>query len=171
MEKSDAELELLRLLRGKDAVAFTLEISMLERQREPREVGPRGWRWLEKPGWTISMGVPDLRGKHLTTTGASFAEAWQRQALWWRQHAAAPDPLLRRDDRNRAASDSAERTETQFLTFIRGDIAGELTVTVSLKNGRWTTNVYVPGTVGHGTTGEGPSFAYAWNHDRPWWQE
>src|SRR5215471_16357874 len=75
MEKSDAELELLRLLRGRDAVAFTLEISMLERQREPREVGPRGWRWLEKPGWTISMGVPDLRGKHLTTTGASFGRS------------------------------------------------------------------------------------------------
>src|SRR5262245_54616620 len=125
MEKSDIELQSLRLSRRR-CPAFTLKISMLKRQREPREAVPRGWRGLEKPGWTV--GVSDLRGGHLTTTGASFVEAWHCQGLWWRQHAAPPGPLLRREDRDGAAIDSAERCETQFLSFLRGDIGGELTV-------------------------------------------
>ena len=68
-------------------------------------------------------------------------------------------------------ADRIARAETQFLGTVRGDAGGEFTIKVSLSAGRWAVQLLVPGRAGAGATGQGPSFAYAWTHDLPWWQE
>jgi len=116
------------------------------------------------------MSVPQaMRAR--TTRGASFAEAWQRQELWWRSVPGAGKTPTRPAIEQARSADTAERAELQFLSIVRGDVGGELAIAVSVKAGWWTTKLLVPATAEEGATGEGTSFAYAWYHDWPWWQD
>ncbi len=171
MDRPEAERQLLQLLRGQDVAEFTLQISFKERHSDPAAVGSRGWHLLSSPVWTVTMSVPQAIGDRTTTSGASFAQAWQRQGLWWRAPPRPANTLAGPDYRQVMSADSIERAENQFLDMVRGDAGGEITITVLLKAGQWITNLHVPGTAGRGATGEGASFAYAWHHDWPWWQD
>jgi hypothetical protein len=162
-----AERQLLQLLRGQDAAEFTLQITLKREHSDPSR--GRGGHLLRNLVWTITMSVAQVKGAR-TTSGASFAQAWQRQNLWWRSAPGVAKAPGRPDFGHATSTDTAERAELQFLTIVRGDVGGELATTVSVKAGRWTTKLLVPRTAREGATGEGTSFAYAWYHDWPWWQ-
>ena len=171
MEESEAERQLVQLLRGRDALEFTLEISFSARQSRSGAAADRGREAFEKPVWTVTMSVPQAIGDRTTTSGRSFGEAWERQDLWWRAAPRAPNTSAGRDYRDVMSADSIERAEWQFLSTVRGDVRSECTVTVSVKAARWVVSLRVPGIDGVGASGDGASFADAWSHDWPWWQE
>jgi hypothetical protein len=171
MELSEAERELTALLRGHDAPEFTLQISLREKHADPGVAGGRGWHLLERPVWTIAMSVPHVIGDRATTSEKSFEDAWQRQELWWRSASRAVPASGRRDYREMLSADRIERAEAQFLGIVRGEAGGEFAITIMVSAGHWLINLRIPGVIGTGTTGEGASFAYAWYHDRPWWQD
>jgi len=77
----------------------------------------------------------------------------------------APDP------RQLMRANRIERAEARFLGTVCGDAEGELTVRVSASASHCMINLRVPGVAGSRPTGEGANFAYAWDHDQPWWQD
>jgi hypothetical protein len=169
MKQTQAERELLALLRGQDVAEFTLQISLVDRLSDRTGAVRQGWRLIENPIWTIVMSVPQVSGTRTTTSTESFTEAWQRQGLWWRR--SIPKRLdVRSKDRNPTSADEIERAEALFLGIARGDGGRAIAMSVAVKAGRWTVKLQVPGTAG-GATGEGPTFAYAWHHNWPWWHE
>jgi hypothetical protein len=170
MDQSAAEQQLLQLLRGLDVPEFSLLISLKEKHSDPAASGGRGWHLLQDPVWTITMSVPEVPGDRTTTSGVSFEEAWQRQDLWWRLAPRKGNPPAGPDYRQVMSADSIQRAETQFLGTVRGEAGGEFAVTVAANASNWVVSLRVPGRTGEGATGDGASFAYAWYHDRPWWQ-
>ena len=171
MEQSEEERQLLQLLRGQDIPEFSLQISLKERNPYPIGSGARGWQSLERPVWTVAMSVPQAVENKTTTSSRGLSEAWTQQGLWWRSPTLRAAAGVGRDYREVMNADRIARAETQFLGIVRGDAGGELVVTISVEAGHWTINLRVPGTAGQGTTGDGPSFAYAWTHDWPWWRD
>jgi hypothetical protein len=170
MEQSDAERQLVGLLRGLDVPEFSLQISIKEKRSDPLLVGGRGWHLLENPTWTVTMAVPQVAGQRTTMSGASFARAWQLQELWWRAARKAP-ASGDADYRQAMAPTSIERAEQQLLSAVRGEAGGEFAISIAVKGGHWLVSLRVPGGVGTGSIGDGPSFAYAWLHDWPWWRD
>jgi hypothetical protein len=170
MEQAEAERELLGLLRGQDVPEFTLQISLADNLSDGTGAVREGWRLLGSPVWTIMMSVPQVNGTRTTTSTESLAEAWKRQGLWWRSRRIAEHLDVRPKDRNSMTADEIERAEALFLSIARGDGGRAITMSVVVKAGHWTVKLQVPGTVG-GATGEGPTFAYAWHHNWPWWHE
>ena len=69
------------------------------------------------------------------------------------------------------APDSVERAESQLLSTVRGEAGGDFAISIAVKGGRWLVSLRVPGEDGMGGIGDGPSFAYAWLHDWPWWRD
>ena len=136
MEQSDAERQLVALLRGLDLPEFSLQISISEKHSDPLMVGGRGWHLLENPTWTVTMAVPQVAGQRTTMSGASFARAWQLQELWWRatRKAAAFGGV---DYRQVMAPDSVERAESQLLGAVRGEAGGEFAISIAVKGGHW----------------------------------
>ena len=171
MQQSQAERQLVQLLRGQDAPEFALQVSLKVGHSDPGAAAGRGWEWFESPVWTITMSVPQVIGDRTTTSRASFTEAWERQDLWWRAAPRAANTPAGPDYREVMSADSIERAEWQFLSTVRGDVGSEFAVAVSVKAAHWLVNLKVLGRAGAGATGDGPSFAYAWTHDWPWWQD
>ena len=171
MEPSDAERQLVQLLRGQDIAEFSLRISLKERHSAVAAAEGRGWHFLDNPLWTIAMSVPQVMGDRTTTSSVSFADAWQRQGLWWRTLPSAAGSASLPSGREVMSADSNKRAETQFIGMVRGEAGGELILAVAVNAGRWIITLQIPGMAGDGARGEGDSFAYAWYHDRPWWQE
>jgi hypothetical protein len=170
MEQSEAERQLVVLLRGLDVPEFSLQILIREKRSDPLLVGGRGWHLLENPTWTVTMAVPQVAGRRTTMSGASFARAWELQELWWRgsRKASASGGV---DYRHVMAPDGVERAESQLLSAVRGEAGGEFAISIAVKGGRWLVRLRVPGGGGAGSIGDGPSFAYAWFHDWPWWRD
>jgi hypothetical protein len=170
MDQSDAERQLVGLLRGLDVPEFSLQISITEKHSDPLLVGGRGWHLLENPTWTVTMAVPQVAGQRTTMSGASFARAWRLQQLWWRSVSKdrAPGQI---DYRQVMAPDSIERAESQLLSTMRGEAGGEFAISIAVKGGHWLVSLRVPGEGGTGSIGDGPSFAYAWFHNWPWWRD
>jgi hypothetical protein len=169
MEQAEAERELLDLLRGQDVPEFKLQISLADGRSDRRSATREGWRLLENPVWTLMMSVPQVSGTRTTTSTESLADAWKRQGLWWRRCTLSRVDV-RPKDRAPMSADEIERAETLFLSIARGDSGRPITMSVAVKAGRWIVKLQAPGTDG-GATGEGPSFAYAWHHNWPWWHE
>jgi len=170
MEHADAERQLVGLLRGLDVPEFSLQSSIKGKLSDPLLVGGRGWHLLENPTWTVTMAVPQVTGQRTTTSGASLARAWQLQELWWRAGRKAP-AHGGVDYRQAMAPDSVERAEQQLLSVVRGQAGGEFAISVAVKGGHRLVSLHVPGGGGRGSIGDGPSFAYAWLHDWPWWRD
>ena len=169
MEQSDAERQLVGLVRGLDVPEFSLQISIREKRSDPLLVGGRGWHLLENPTWTVSMAATQAAGQRTTMSGASFARAWQLQELWWL--AVRKDRAPGVDYRQVMPPDSIERAESQLLGTVRGEAGGEFAISIVVKGGHWLVSLRVPGEGGTGSIGDGPSFAYAWFHDWPWWRD
>ena len=169
--RSQADRPLDQLIREQDAPQFTLGISLKEKHANAVAAGGRGWHLLDSPVWTITMSVPEVSGDRTTASSASFGEAWQLQNLWWRSPPTTHRPPAGPDYRQVMSADSIERAESQFLGIVRGEAGGEITITVSTTASHWIVNLRVPGMAGEGSTGDGASFAYAWLHDWPWWQD
>jgi hypothetical protein len=170
MEQSEAERQLVGLLRGLDVPEFSLQISIKEKRSDPLLMGGRGWHLLEQPTWTVTMAVPQVPGQRTTMSDTSFARAWQLQELWWRSARKAP-ASGGVDYRQAMAPDSVERAESQLLSAVRGEAGGEFAISIAVKGGRWLVSLRVPGGGGRGSIGDGASFAYAWLHDWPWWRD
>jgi len=170
VELLDAERQLVGLLRGLDIPEFSLQISIKEKRSDPLLVGGRGWHLLENPTWTVTMAVAQVAGQRTTMSGASFARAWQLQELWWRVARRAP-ASGGVDYRQVMAPDSVERAESQLLSAVRGEAGGEFTISIAVKGGHWLVSLRDPGGSARGSIGDGPSFAYAWFHDWPWWRD
>jgi hypothetical protein len=66
---------------------------------------------------------------------------------------------------------SIERAEQQLLSAVRGEAGGEFAISIAVKGGHWLVRLRVPGESGTGSIGDGPSFAYAWLHNWPWWRD
>jgi hypothetical protein len=66
---------------------------------------------------------------------------------------------------------NATRAEQQLLSLIRGDGARDFTITVSVKAGHWIVQLADPNGSGHGSSGEGATFADAWQRQQPWWAQ
>jgi hypothetical protein len=171
MEQSDAERQLVGLLRGLDVGEFNLQISVKEKHTDPLLAGGRGWHNLENPMWAVTMAIPQVAGERTTMSGESFARAWQLQELWWRAAKKKAPVSAGIDYRQVMAADSIERAETQVLSAVRGEAGGDFAISISLKGGHWFVGLQVPGRGGIGSAGDGPSFAYAWFHDWPWWRD
>src|SRR5262245_9419401 len=124
MEQSDAERQLLRLLRGRDVAAFRLLISVSEKHSDPLLAGGRGWHLLENPIWT--MAIPDVTGERTTRSGVSFARAWLLQKRWWRDARKSASAGV--DYRQVMAADSIERAEQQLLSAVRGEAGGAFAI-------------------------------------------
>ena len=169
MEESEAERQLLQLLRGRDLPEFTLRICVEDANRTAAEAGGR--HLLESPVWTIAMSVPQLPGDRTTTSSTSFEQAWHRQGRWWRAPPEDATTVAGQDYRQVMGAEAIERAERQLLGTVRGDVGSEIVILVSVQAGHWVVNLRVPGIGGRGTTGDGPSFAYAWYHDWPWWHD
>lgn len=169
MEQSDAERQLVALLRGLDLPEFSLQISIGEKHSDPLMVGGRGWHLLENPTWTVTMAVPQLASQRTTTSGAGFARAWHLQELWWRAARRAP-ASAGVDCRQVMAADRIERAESQLPSAGRVEAGGDFAISISVKGGHWLVSLRSPGRAGTGSIGW-PGFAYAWFHDWPWWRD
>jgi hypothetical protein len=170
MEQSAAERELLQLLRGQDAPEFTLQISLKDRNSHASMPGQEGWRLIESPQWTVIMMAPQAMQARTTTSVVSLADAWARQGNWWRGGRLTPHDATNEKHQTMPRADDVGRAESLFLSIARGDGGRPVIITVSVKAGCWHTNLQVPGTPG-GANGKGPSFAYAWQHNLPWWED
>lgn len=170
MEQSEAERQLLQLLRGQDAPEFTLQISLKDRNSHASTPGQEGWPLIESPLWTVTMTAPHAKQARTTTSVVSLADAWARQGYWWQEPNRMPHYGTNEIDRTMKRADDVGRAEDLFLSIARGDGGRPVIITVSLKAGCWHTNLQVPGTPG-GANGKGPSFAYAWLHNLPWWED
>ena len=61
------------------------------------------------------------------------------------------------------------RAEQELLYLLRGKHARDFTVTVSVKAGYWIVELADPSGSSHGSSGEGATFADAWQRQQPWW--
>lgn len=61
------------------------------------------------------------------------------------------------------------RAEQDLLDLLRGKQARDFTITVSVKAGHWIVELADPSGSSHGSSGEGATFADAWQRQQPWW--
>jgi hypothetical protein len=120
MEQSEAERELLQLLRGQDAPEFTLQISLKDRNSHASMPGQEGWRLIESPLWTVVMTAPHAKQARATTSAVSLADAWTRQGYWWRGGKLIPHYATNEKDQTmqRALAPGERRCSHEHRTFL-----------------------------------------------------
>jgi hypothetical protein len=169
MEQSDAERQLVGLLRGLDVPEFSLQISVREKHSDPLLVGGRGWHLLENPTWTVTMAIPQVAGQRTTMSGALCARLAAPGAVVARRHKSSGvrEGRLPPGDgagQHRAGGIAAaqRRARRGRWRFCDLDFAQGWALARELARSRRG---------GMGSIGDGCSFAYAWFHDWPWWRD
>jgi hypothetical protein len=169
MEQSEAERQLLQLLRGLGCAEFTLRIAVTEVHAGAGVAGARGWHLSYAPAWTVTLSTPQTPASR-TTSGTSFAAAWSHQQPCSPTGPRRANEVAGPGYRDVMSADAIARAEQLVLAIVRGE-TDEVAITVSVKAGRWIVNLRAHDQSGQGSIGDGASFADAWWHDWPWWRD